>query len=111
MQVITFDEFWRRLINVLRNEQTIRNWTINSDYLGRGDFPAIYQGGDYIECRPPNAMNPQIVPRRDFEFMYDNWNDYVNGRIRRPQLRDRSRFTKYTISIIHQYENLMQRAR
>ena len=45
---------------------------------------------------------------KDFELIYMNWKDYISCKITRPQLRDKSRFTKYTISILHQYENLMK---
>jgi len=39
-----FEEFWRRLTNALRVEQLIRNWTVDSGYLSREDFTAIYRG-------------------------------------------------------------------
>ena len=41
--------------------------------------------------------------------MHSRWRRYLKRRSRRPQLRDRSRFTKYTISILHQYEDLLQK--
>ena len=101
-----FDDFWRNLKDELQEEQVIRNWTIDNGFLDRGDFSAIVKN-NYIECNPPEAENPQKVPRSDFQFMYENWQKYIHGRIKRPQLRDRSRFTKYTISIIHQFEHLI----
>jgi len=104
---LAFDNFWEILTNALGNEKLIRNWTVDKGYLRRGDFPAIYRGGEYIECRPPNAKYPQLVLKKDFQYMYDNWQDYLSGRIKRSVLRDKSRYTKYTISILHQYENLI----
>jgi hypothetical protein len=100
-----FDDFWRHLKDELQEEQTIRNWTMDKEYLG-GDFDAIAKG-NYIECYPPKAKNLQKVPRSDFQFMYENWQNYIHRRIRRRQLSDRSRFTKYTISIIRQFEHLI----
>jgi len=104
---MTFDDFWRNLRDKLQEQVVIRNWTRDNGYLGQGDFGAIFRDG-YIECHPPEAENPQKVPKQDFRFMYENWKDYTEGRIKRSQLRDRSRFTKYTISILHQYEDLME---
>ena len=101
------NKFWIRLINSLEDKQLIRNWTIHSGYLDRGDFTAIYKEGDYIECKALNANYPQKVPKRDFEIMYNNWQKYIERRIRRKDLHDKIRFTKYTISMLHQYENLM----
>ena len=101
-----WNEFWGRVINELKDEQLIRNWTVRSGYLGRADFIAIYRGGDYIECRASNDGHPKKVPKRDLKIMYDHWKNYIEKRIGRKQLRDISRFTKYTISIIHQYEKL-----
>jgi len=62
-----FDDFWRTLKVELQEEQVIRNWTVDKGYLGRGDFGAIAKG-NYVECYPPKAENPQKVPRNDFQF-------------------------------------------
>jgi len=66
-----FDDFWRRLTNALRDEQLIRNWTFDNGYLNRGDFTAVYRGGNFIECSPPDAKYIQRVPKEDFQFMYE----------------------------------------
>jgi hypothetical protein len=88
-----FDDFWRHLKDELQEEQTIRNWTMDTGYLGRGDFDAIAKG-NYIECYSPEAENPQKVPRSNFQFMSEHWQSYIHRRIRRHQLGDGSRFTK-----------------
>jgi len=46
--------------------------------LVEGDFGAIAKG-NYIECYPPEAENPQKIPRTDFQFMYENWQNYHLG--------------------------------
>ena len=105
-----FDAFWRNLKNALQEEQIIRNWTKDKGYLGRGNFAAVSRD-KYIECYPPDAENPQKVPRNDFKIVYENWHSYLQGRITRRQLSDSSRFTKYTISIIHQFGHLIYDSR
>ncbi|MHA1505756.1 MAG: hypothetical protein ACTSR0_00995 [Candidatus Asgardarchaeia archaeon] len=93
-----FDEFWRRLTEVLRDKQLIRNWTRDSGYLG-GDFYAVYLGGNAITCILDSGSVLE-VPKKDFELLFNHWEDYINGRYPRHLLRDKSRFTKYTISIL-----------
>ncbi|GAH47629.1 unnamed protein product [marine sediment metagenome] len=66
-----FDDFWRDVKDELQEEQTIRNWTMDNGYFGRGDFGAIAKG-IYIKCYPPEAEKPQKVPGSDFQFMYEN---------------------------------------
>jgi hypothetical protein len=102
-----FEEFWNELKNELSEEQTIRNWTVDKGYIGKGDFKAICSSSNYIECDSPGAETIQKVPKKDFQIMYEHWKSYTRGNMRRADLRDKSRFTKYTISIIHHYEQLM----
>jgi len=105
--IMSFEEFWGKLKSVLRVPQLIRNWTIDNGYLGKGDFEAVCRAGNYIECAPPEAIYLQRVPKRAFQFLFNNWQDYLSRRIKRSQLRDESRFTKYTISLLHQYAYLL----
>lgn len=103
---MTFEEFWRKLTDVLKTEQLIRNWSVHSSYPGRGDFKVMWKGGYYIRCIAPDAKNIQNIPKKDFQIIYDDWNGYLNRKIQRNQLTKMSRFTTYTISILHQYEHL-----
>ncbi len=88
------------LTTELRASRRIRNWTADGGYLDRGDFDAKYTDGNHIDCILEDG-SVQKVPKDDFRIVYENWEGYVKGRIRRHQLRDQSRFTKYTISITH----------
>ena len=77
-----FESFWKDLKQSLANKTIIRNWTNDSGYLQKGDFEAVWKRGDYIECYPPGAKNTQVVSKEDFKLIYDNWKDYLNGKIR-----------------------------
>ncbi len=101
-----FKEFRSKISPILKEPQEIKNWTNDRGFLGKGDFTAVMKE-KYIECDAPDAKTIQKVPEKDFHFMFENWDDYINGRIRRPDLRDQSRFTKYTISIIHHFKHLL----
>jgi hypothetical protein len=101
------NEFWGKLINSLKNEQLIRNWTIHSGYTGKRDFTAIYREDDYIECKVLNTKKSQKISREDFKTMYSNWENYVEKKLTRKELKGMIRYINYTISILHQYEKLM----
>ena len=100
-----FDQFWQALKSRLKVKSQIRNWTVDRGFLGRGDFMAGYRGGNYIICDAPDAKATQTVPRLDFELLHKHWQAYLNGHMSRRQLADKSRFTKYTISILHWFSD------
>lgn len=102
-----FEEYWKKLTKVLSEKQFIHNWTKDKGYLGKGDFYALLKGKNVV-CSIPGAKMPQKVPMRDFQITFNSWNKYIQGKISRAELRDQSRFTKYTISIIHQFEYLRE---
>jgi len=102
-----FDIFWTKLISWLSHRQHIINWTVKSGEIGE-DFEAVHGGGNYIIIYPKSA-GVQKVPKNDFRIIYENWNGYVAEAIPRSHFVhgpiSKSRFTKYVISIIHQYTN------
>jgi len=105
---IEFDIFWPKLKSWLSGRQRIVNWTANSEEIGE-DFEAVHAGGNYIIVYPESALCVQRVPKNAFKVIYENWDGYVTGLIPRSHFVkgpiSSSRFTKYTISIIHQYLN------
>lgn len=106
-----FDTFWSELTSWLSSKQRITNWTADKGETGE-DFEALHAGGNYIVVYPKSA-GVQRIPRKDFQIFHENWNGYVAGVIPRSHLVHgpiaRSRFTKYTISIVHQYMNYERR--
>ena len=100
-----FDQFWQALTSRLNGKTQIRNWTVDKGFLGRGDFMAGYRGGNFIICDAPDAKATQTVPRLDFEILHKHWQAYLNGLVSRRQLVKESRFTKYTISILHWFSD------
>jgi len=98
---VSFDVFWSELTSRLSTRQHITNWTVFNGRIGE-DFDAIYTGGNYIFAYPKSA-GVQKIPKNDFETIYESWSKYLARLILRKQLVAMSRFTKYIISIIHQY--------
>lgn len=100
-----FDTFWSELTSLLSTKQHITNWTILKGQIGE-DFYAAYLGGNYIVAYPESA-GIQRIPKTDFKIIYEKWDGYTAKLIPRSHFVHgpvaTSRFTKYTISIIHQY--------
>ncbi|AGK61397.1 hypothetical protein Asulf_01410 [Archaeoglobus sulfaticallidus PM70-1] len=99
-----FEKFWKLLLEKLGTPTHIRNWTVYSGYLGE-DFIARKYYDSMIECLIPNG-SPQYVPKKDFKLVYEVWENYKSFKVKRADLCQHSRFTKYVISIIHQFEEL-----
>ena len=101
-----FNAFWSRLTSWLSDRRRITNWTANSGEIGE-DFEVEYAGGNYIIVYPKSALCEQRVPKKDFEAIYEKWDEYAAGLIPRHYFVkgsiSKSRFTKYTISTLHQY--------
>jgi len=102
-----FDTFWRELVTWLSDKQNIRNWTAFHQTTGE-DFEAQYGGSDYVLAYPEPPAKTQRIPKADFKVVFENWEGYINGRLKRSIFVHGpiafSRFTKYTISIIHQFK-------
>lgn len=103
-----FETFWHELTTwVSNNKESIRNWTVFHQKTGE-DFEAKYEGGSYILAYPEPPAKTQKIPKTDFKIVFENWEGYVSGRIGRSEFVHGpiaySRFTKYTISLIHQYK-------
>jgi hypothetical protein len=103
-----FETFWSKLAGSISGKQIIRNWTVDRGFTGE-DFTAGPVGVDCVIVYPPSAQNRLTVPKSDFRVMFDNWRSYRMKEISRGKLAELSRFTKYTISILHQYEDLIER--
>lgn len=101
----SFNSFWASLQIELKSPKKISNWTRKNGTIG-DSFTAFVKDSNHITCTITSG-NDQNIPKKDFQIVYDNWEDYMNERIARSDLAHGSvgdsRFTKYTISIIHQF--------
>jgi hypothetical protein len=100
----TFEDVWLQVQAGLTVGTKIKNWTAFRGYLG--DTMTISSiRENYIEIDAPNASSIQVVPKDDFEKVWRVWTDYKSQKVRRYELRNMTRFSKYLISILHWYEN------
>ena len=100
-----FSIFWSRMTAQLPRKQHIVNWTADKGETGE-DFQAEYVSGNYVIVYL-DSRRVLKVPMKDFKIVYDTWDDYSSGIVPRSHFVHgpiaESRFTKYTISIIHRY--------
>ncbi len=100
---MSFKKFWATLRANLRPGDTIRNWTAAKGYLG-DSFTIARVSDKAVHIDASNAATTQHVPRNDFELMHSLWKEYCSGQAQRQDIRDQTRFSKYTISIIKHLE-------
>jgi hypothetical protein len=100
----SFDTLWSYLQQNLNVGTVIKNWTAFGGYLG-DTMTIVGVRDNYIEVDPPKAGTTQSVPKADFEKVWQDWVDYKNQKVKRQELTEYTRFSKYIISILHWYEN------
>lgn len=98
-----FEPVWASLIANLKPGTTIKNWTILKGDLG-DQMTIVSIRQNYVEVDTPRATNNQVVPKSDFERVWEVWPDYKAQKLRRYEIRDMTRFSKYIISIFHWLE-------
>jgi hypothetical protein len=102
--VNSFDMVWSHLQMKLKPDMVIPNWTAYKGYLG--DTMKIFAvRSNYIVIDSPNAKTFQSVPKDNFENVWEVWPDYKAQKVRRYEITDVTRFSKYIIGIFHWYEN------
>lgn len=99
----TFENVWSFLQRKLKSGAVVQNWTADKGYLG-DDMTVINVSRNSVTVKAPKAQNLQNVPKEDFGKVWKVWAGYKNQNIRRYELRDMTRFSKYIISILHWYE-------
>ena len=102
MEILS-NEIWRTVHSRLMTGMNIRNWTVLKGYLG-DTFLIKEITESRLVINSPNAKNLVNVPRGDFERFSEVWSVYKNGRMRRSETSEITRFSKYIISIFHWLE-------
>jgi hypothetical protein len=100
----SFEAFWSYLQVNLKPGTDVKNWTAFNGYLGnKMTIVGVYNQA--VEVDAPKAKTIQVVPIEDFKRVWQVWLDYKANKVRRYELRDLTRFSKYIISILHWYES------
>ena len=116
-ETLDFNEFWNILISILSTQTIIKNWTQDKGFYGE-DFEARYisepggREGGHVKIILPSGEE-QKVRKHSFNKVYPYWQGYTEGPIERSFLSHKeknpnyTRHSKYVISILHQFEDLM----
>jgi hypothetical protein len=106
---VRFDRAWSELVARLRAGTEIRNWTRDHGYIG-GDFRVVAIDHGSVVVAAPGAENLQTVGKGEFAKVFELWRGYSRGDVRRQDLRDVTRFSKYVISLLHWLEGELGRS-
>ena len=99
----SFDNIWSYLQNNLKPGTVVKNWTNYRGYLG--DIMTIMKvQSRYIEVDTPKILTFQVVPKMDFESIWEVWSGYKSQRVKRMEITPITRYSKYIISILNWYE-------
>jgi hypothetical protein len=104
---MTLEEMWKELKGRIAPDSHIQNWAADKGYLG-DKFSVVAVKGGFVHVVSPGAENVQKIPDADFVAVLGMWNDYVDGKLKPEQVRDRTRFAKYIVSILHSLEQPRQ---
>jgi hypothetical protein len=101
--MVEFDTVWSDLQISLKPGGEIKNWNAYNGYLG--DNLRINEvNPNYLSIDPPRVWGTQVIPRVDFEHIWNIWLDYRELRVKRDELREFTNQSKYIISIFRWYE-------
>jgi hypothetical protein len=85
----------------IQPDTIVHNWTSDKGYLG-DNFTVVDVSNTTVDVQSPNANNLQSIPKKDFVIVFNMWHEYLSGSVHRQQVRDKTRYSKYIISILHQ---------
>ena len=100
---MAFEQVWSAFQHELQVGDTIPNWTQDSGLIGR-PFVVAALTQTAISVDPGGSAATQHVPKAHFESVFMTWSGYRAGQVRRPELRDITRFSKYIISLLRWLE-------
>jgi hypothetical protein len=98
-----FETVWAYLQDHLKAGISITNWSAFRGYFG-GQMMVDRVREHSIVVDTPKAKNLQTVPKDDFKSVWKVWSDYKSNKVKRYELRDMTRYSKYVISILHWYD-------
>lgn len=98
-------DIWPLIINTLKINETIKNWTKDKGYFG-DDIIIKDINNNSISIDAPNSNSGKItsvnVSKKYFEELYNHWPAYLAGTILRNELRKKNRFTRYVLDILQE---------
>lgn len=99
-----FENFWKLVQESLVPKQTIQNWSNANGYLGN-EFAIHSIDSNGITVLTIEENRERHIEKSEFQQIFQLWDEYCKGNIKRYELRNININTTYIISIIHFVEN------
>ncbi len=100
---MTLEEMWNELKGRIAPDSQIQTWSHEKGY-GEDKFIVVAVKGGFVHVVSPGDEKMQKIPDQDFAKVLGVWNDYVDGKLPPAKLRDRTKFAKHVVSILHALE-------
>lgn len=97
-------KYWDRLRSALEKLKRIPNWTRDSGEIG-DDFQAVAEEHRVLARLPAGGV--RTIYYGEMEYIYNQWEGYLAGKVPRGRLATKSLNSKYIISIFHKFQHLM----
>jgi len=104
---MTFDEFWKKSIDLLElkidaapdKRLILSNWRVDKD-LSHEKFPVVRASESSIKCLSIYASKDINIPSEDMEELYGMWDDYLAGELNRLDIIDRIPRPAYCLAVM-----------
>lgn len=97
-----FNLLWNEITNTLKPSQQIPNWTKWNGFL-ENKFEICSITNNAIEVLTIKDKHQRSIPKTDFENIFNKWDKYISGKIKRNELRNKNKNTTYIISILKMF--------
>jgi hypothetical protein len=99
MKIKSFERCWQEIVSRL-SPRRLYAWSAAGG--ARSSFGVTKVGADGIAVLTSKGM--RYIPRKDFESVFEIWEEYVHRRVQRQSVRDLSVNSTYVISVLHWLE-------
>jgi hypothetical protein len=99
----SFETVWNSLQVHLKPGTEIKNWTALHGYMG-DKMTVVDVNRKLVSVDAPKAKNTQVIPKAEFEKIWQVWPLYKSQRMQRQEIVEMTMFSKYIISIYYWYE-------
>ena len=94
------NNIWYLIKSCISPGDVIPYWSAAGRTKGKS-FRVLEVGPNFVVVEAETTGSPLRIPATDFIKVSEVWDAYVQGRVKRYELRDITRFASYIISILH----------
>jgi hypothetical protein len=95
----SFENVWMSIVSTLQRGEVVKNWGVSRGFTGN-TFVIEQIQNTAVTVIGGKLTEPRSVSKRDFEKVYEVWDDYVAGNYPRAKMTDLSQNTTYILSVL-----------